>query len=339
MLNAAYFVMFVDQTKLSLHAGKGGNGIIAWIRRKYIPKGGPCGGDGGQGGHVYFETDSNMRSLEPYARRKKMAATHGQDGGASSRKGKNGTDLVIKVPCGTVIKDAHSGEVLLDLVEDKQKVLFLQGGKGGYGNERFKSSTERAPVRCTNGRLGQSKDVILELKLIADVGLVGFPNAGKSTLLTAISGARVKTASYPFTTLSPNLATIVKNYKHVSIADIPGIIEDAHKNRGLGLEFLRHIDRCSVLCFMIDIAGVDGRCPLEDYTILCRELSCFDEDLLKRKQIIILNKCDLEGSEENIELFLQAFGQKNRQILCASCLNAEGVDEIQNALYELVHGE
>lgn len=325
--------MFIDLTKLTLAAGKGGNGVVAWTRKKYIPKGGPCGGDGGRGGSVYFRVERNMRSLESYARKQKLQAQKGADGGSSSKTGKSGANLVVTVPPGTMVKDAATGELLLDLVDEGEEVLFLKGGRGGYGNEHFKSPTQRAPHFATAGKPGEVQDVILELRLIADVGLVGFPNAGKSSFMKAVSRARVKTASYPFTTLSPNLATLVREDKeskqHLTIADIPGIITDAHLNKGLGLEFLRHIARCSVLCFVIDLAAIDGRKPFDDYLALRHELACYDASLLERKQLILLNKCDLRCDKEQIELFRALAQPKTIEISALSCQDQQDSPELE----------
>ena len=254
--------MFIDRVTIELAAGKGGNGVVAWRREKYIPKGGPCGGNGGKGGSIILQADTQVFSLDWFRNRRILKAENGQAGGSNNRQGKNGKDLVLKVPCGTLVKDMTTGEILHDFTADKEEFVLCRGGKGGKGNDCFKSPTNQAPNYCTEGTEGGQVKVELELKLIADVGLVGFPNAGKSTLISALADVKVKIAPYPFTTLQPNLGFIqCEDYSRIYIADIPGIIEGAHQNRGLGFEFLRHIERTRLLLFVLDASGIDGRNP------------------------------------------------------------------------------
>lgn len=296
--------MFVDKVRLSLSAGRGGNGVVAWRRELYVPKGGPSGGDGGNGGSIYLQTDPQILSLENLRNRRLIAAQNGQPGGGALKKGKNGQDLTLKIPCGTLIKDAETGEVLFDLTEQDHREMICKGGKGGKGNNHFKSPTNQAPNICTEGTLGQSREIELELKLIADVGLIGIPNAGKSSLMSKITHLEVKIGAYPFTTLHPNLSYIqFEDLSRILIADIPGIIEGAHEDKGLGLAFLKHIERTSVLVFVIDISGIEERDPLSDFEILRSELEAYDKKLLKKPFLVALNKMDVEGAAENIDRF------------------------------------
>ncbi len=325
--------MFTDHVSIDLVAGKGGNGVVAWRREKYIPKGGPAGGNGGKGGSVYFQADKQLLSLEWFRQRYHFRAENGRQGGASQMQGRTGKDLVLKVPCGTLIKDRETGEILCDLTEDKQKWKACTGGRGGRGNASFKTSTNRAPNKCTLGTPGEECSVELELKLIADVGLVGFPNAGKSTLISALAHVRVKIAPYPFTTLSPNLGFIERdNYTRLFIADIPGIIKDAHQDRGLGLEFLRHIERTELLIFVLDASGIDGRNPLDDYTVLREEVGKYNPELLERPYYVVLNKTDTEESVEHLKEFHQAARIDPDHLFELSALSGEGVEKLLGIL-------
>jgi GTP-binding protein len=318
--------MFTDRVTIQLAAGKGGNGVVAWRREKFIPKGGPTGGNGGKGGSIYLEADPQVYSLEALRNRRLLKADSGNAGGANCRQGRSGCDLVIKVPCGTLVKDASSGELLHDLTDPHQRLLICQGGRGGQGNAYFKSPTNRAPNFCTPGREGQSTNVELELKLIADVGLVGFPNAGKSTLICALADVSVKIAPYPFTTLKPNLAVIRReDQSRLFIADIPGIIEGAHRNRGLGFEFLRHIERTKLLLFILDASGIDGRTPLEDFKILRDELAAYNSELLQRPFLIVLNKIDDPLAEEHLEAFLEEVKAPAHQLFAISAKERLGL--------------
>lgn len=325
--------MFVDRVKLQLHAGKGGNGIVAWRREKYIPKGGPSGGDGGNGGSVIFVCDAQLNSLDWYQNRTIQKAENGHQGGQNCRTGRKGKDLLIKVPCGTLITNSQTEEILCDLVKDGEQWVACQGGVGGKGNDRFKTPTNRAPNKATDGKPGEELEVQLELKLIADVGLVGFPNAGKSTLIEKLSNVRVKKAAYPFTTLHPNLGQMrLENFDTVVIADIPGIIEGAHRNKGLGFEFLRHIERTRLLLFVLDASGIDGRDPLQDLKILQEEIRAYNPEMLLRPSLFVLNKLDTEESKEHVDYFLDHAPIDRERLLMISAETGEGVPELKKLI-------
>jgi len=325
--------MFVDRVTLDLAAGKGGNGVVAWRREKYIPKGGPSGGNGGRGGSVILQADTQVYSLEWFRNRHHLKAENGRQGGPNNQQGGKGQDLILFVPCGTLVKDAVTGEVLHDLTEDKQAVTLCTGGKGGRGNDSFKTSTNQAPNYCTEGKEGTACSIELELKLIADIGLVGFPNAGKSTLISALSKVRVKIAPYPFTTLQPNLGYIeTENYHRILIADIPGIIEGAHRNRGLGFEFLRHIERTKLLIFILDASGIDGRNPTEDLEVLRAELAAYNPEMLKRPYFVLLNKMDTEEAQEHVELFMENYSLDKNRLYLISASEGEGLDVLRKAI-------
>jgi GTP-binding protein len=331
--------MFIDRVVVQLAAGKGGNGIVAWRREKYIPKGGPTGGNGGRGGSVILRADPQVVSLEGLRNRRQLKAENGGSGGPNRQQGRQGKDLVLTLPCGTLIKDASSGEVLCDLTEPGQEWLICQGGRGGRGNDSFKTPTRQAPNFCSEGSPGEAAEVEFELKLIADVGLVGFPNAGKSTLINAITRVPVKIAPYPFTTLQPNLGFIrLRDYRRILIADIPGIIEGAHRNRGLGFEFLRHIERTRILLYMLDASGIDGRHPIDDYKVLQQELEAYDPALLQRSSLVILNKMDVEESVQQAKEFREAFpklGDKLFEISAHERTGLAGLVKQLEALYAL----
>lgn len=323
--------MFTDRVIIELRAGKGGNGIIAWRREKYIPKGGPYGGDGGEGGSIILEADCQLPSLEGYRNQRLLKADNGGQGGPNNRRGKNGRPLVLKVPCGTLLKDSENGDVIHDFTQDKERLIVCVGGKGGKGNTHFKTPTNRAPAIATPGKWGQMRHVELELKLIADVGLVGFPNAGKSTLISQAAHIPVKIAPYPFTTLRPNLGYLsFEDGERILLADIPGIIAGAHRNRGLGLEFLRHIERTHLLLYVIDISGFEGRDPLEDFAILRQEVALYNPQLLEKPSLIALNKIDFESAAEHIHAFHRSF--PNETIVEISALNGQGVEALVTLL-------
>jgi GTP-binding protein len=322
--------MFVDFVELKLSAGSGGAGIIAWRREKYLPKGGPTGGDGGRGGSIILEADAQVYSLESLRNRKLIAAKNGDAGAASCRQGRSGADLVLKVPCGTLVKDVESGEILQDMTNPGQRYVVCRGGKGGYGNHRFRSPTNQAPYICTPGEEGEQREVSLELKLIADVGLVGFPNAGKSTLMSALTQVAVKIAPYPFTTLRPNLGFIMgEGARRVLIADIPGIIEGASENRGLGFAFLKHIERTAFLLYVLDAGGWEGRDPLEDLKTLQSELEKYQPELLSKPAMILLNKCDLE--EQVTAEFIENY-QGELPVFCISAQEGIGIEALRELL-------
>ncbi len=318
--------MFTDQVVLRLVAGKGGNGAVSWRRERTIAKGGPTGGNGGVGGSVTLQVDSSVYSLEALRNRRLLKSEKGQAGGPNRRQGRGGKTLVVKVPAGTLVKDPETGDILYDLTEPGQKIEICTGGRGGRGNSSFKTSTRQAPNFATPGTVGEEKRIELELKLIADVGLVGFPNAGKSTLIHAIANTPVKIAPYPFTTLRPNLGYIkLPNHERLLIADIPGIIAGAHQDRGLGFKFLRHIERTKILIYLLDASGIDGRCAVDDYAVLREELGAYDPKLLIRPSLIVLNKCDTLEATEHIEEFHKAYPGLALEI---SALNNEGLGEL-----------
>ncbi len=297
--------MFIDTVALDLVAGNGGNGIISWRREKYIPKGGPAGGDGGNGGSVILVADIQVHSLEDYRNHSIMKAQSGDQGGQNNRTGKTGQDLIMKVPCGTLVKDPVTKAVLHDLTEHGQRLKICQGGIGGKGNSNFVTSTHQAPFVRTEGTPGETCSVELELKLIADVGFVGMPNAGKSTLISNLARIDVKIAPYPFTTLRPNLGIVqFDDYSRLLIADIPGIIDDASENKGLGLSFLRHIERTSTLVFLIELApNQPDRDAFAEFAMLRKELEKYSPEMVQKPFLVALNKIDQEGVEDLIHDF------------------------------------
>ncbi|MEM6267794.1 MAG: GTPase ObgE [Bacteroidota bacterium] len=291
---------FVDHVKIYFTSGKGGSGVVSWRREKYINKGGPWGGDGGRGGHVILEGDAQLWTLLDLRYRKFIKAEKGQNGGSNNKKGRQGKDEILKVPLGTVITDAETGDFLGEVTQDGQRLILLEGGHGGYGNTHFKSPTNQAPTKATPGGEARELTAILELKVLADVGLVGFPNAGKSTLLSVLTAAKPKIASYPFTTLVPNLGIVkYRDYRSFVIADIPGIIEGAHAGKGLGHQFLRHIERNAVLLFMVSVESDD---IVAEYQTLLGELREFNPDLLRKERLLAITKTDLLGPEELKEI-------------------------------------
>jgi GTPase len=303
-----HIFMFVDSVTLTLSAGNGGNGAIAWRREKFIPKGGPTGGNGGRGGSIRLRTDPSVLSLEGFRNRRIMKAENGLAGGSNLKQGRNGRDLTLSIPPGTIVKDLATQEILLDCTDLNQEWLLCSGGKGGKGNDCFKSPTNQAPNICTPGIAGDVKEVELELKLIADVGLIGMPNAGKSTLLSKLTHTKVKIGAYPFTTLYPNLSYVqFDDYSRVLLADIPGIIENAHLDKGLGISFLKHIERTRVLIFMIDVSGEEGRDPLEDLLILQNELKAYRQDLMDKPFLVALNKVDLPDATVHLQRFRKEY--------------------------------
>ncbi len=310
--------MFIDSVELTVHSGKGGQGAVSFRREKFVPKGGPDGGDGGKGGDVYFLVDKNTHTLSHYKGKKVLKAQNGRPGEGRKRHGKNGEDLVLVVPPGTQVFDAQTNELLLDLTEDGEKVLFLEGGKGGKGNWHFKSASNQRPTYAQPGLPGKMRHIRLELKLIADVGLVGFPNVGKSTLISTISNAKPEIANYEFTTLTPKLGVVrISEFESFVMADIPGIIAGASEGKGLGLKFLKHIERTKTLLFMIDITSY--RDPLKQFETLKKELKSFSEELAQRSYAIALTKVDslsVEEANQRIERFIEgidlSIGGKNR---------------------------
>lgn len=332
--------MFVDTVELTLVAGSGGNGVVAWRREKYIPKGGPYGGNGGPGGDLIFEGTPSLFSLEPYRNRRLIHAENGKSGGSNQRQGGSGSDLTLKIPFGTLVKDAATGEVLFDCTPDSPHWTVCKGGRGGRGNASFKSPTRQAPHFATPGSPGETRAIQLELKLIADVGLIGMPNAGKSTLLSQMTHTPVKIAPYPFTTLTPNLSYIqCEDYTRILVADIPGIIEKAHEDKGLGLLFLKHIERCSVLLFVIDLSGEEGRDPYSDFLTLRDELKAYRDELLDKPFLVALNKLDKESAQENLETFRKNYTFDKTRLFPISALNDEGLPPLVEKMRELAQAQ
>lgn len=317
--------MFTDSVKLKLSAGNGGTGIVAWRREKYLPKGGPYGGNGGRGGSIIIKSDPQIHSLDSLRNRRLISAENGRPGAPNNRQGRSGKDLILKVPCGTLIRDSKTGTLIYDLIEPGEEFPLCAGGQGGHGNTFFKTPTNRAPNKCTPGKGGEVKSVELELKLIADIGFMGFPNAGKSTLLSKLAAIEVKTGAYPFTTLKPNLSFIeFDDFSRIYIADIPGIIPDAHEDRGLGLSFLRHVERSSTLIYVIDISGEEGRDPYQDFLTLRAEAEAYSPEILKKPFLVALNKVD-KGTETHLEAFKEAYPFPKETLFEISALKEEGL--------------
>lgn len=321
--------MFVDIASIHLKAGKGGDGAVSFHREKYVAAGGPDGGDGGKGGDIIFKADSNLSTLADFRYKRKYSAENGQNGAASRCTGKSAPNLVISVPVGTLVKDAETGRIIAD-ISDLEPVVIAKGGNGGWGNQHFATSTRQVPRFAKSGNPGEEIDVTLELKLLADVGLIGFPNVGKSTLVSVVSEAKPKIANYHFTTLTPVLG-VVRMGEGTSfvMADIPGLIEGAGEGVGLGHEFLRHVERCRLLLHVIDISGSEGRDPIEDFKKINYELSVFSEELAKRPQIIVGNKCDL-ADEDEIKRITEYFENKGYKFFPIMAAIAEGTDELIN---------
>lgn len=321
--------MFVDLAEIEVQAGRGGNGAVSFRREKYVPKGGPDGGDGGKGGDVIIKAERNLTTLMDFRYKTSYKAGDGNAGMGKKMYGKEGENCVIKVPVGTVIKDNMTGQSLVDLTEDGQSFVVARGGKGGRGNVHFKSSTNRAPRKAEPGEEGEKKRLTLELKLIADVGLVGYPNAGKSTLLSRLTQARPRIADYPFTTLTPNLGLAkLQDYRTFVIADIPGLIKDAHKGKGLGYEFLRHIQRTRILVFLLDASLPEAKSQLEE---LRKELGLYDPELLKKPQMVVLNKIDLVKASKKYNL-----NGSGKEVYKVSALTGEGIETLALELAKIL---
>ena len=329
--------MFTDYAKIYASAGKGGNGAVSFRREKYIAAGGPDGGDGGKGGDIYFEVDPDSNTLIDFRYKKKFKAECGKNGEGARRTGKSGENLYIKVPIGTVIKDAETGEILADMSEEGQKTLVLKGGKGGLGNTHFATSTRQAPRFSQGGEEGEEKELILELKLLADVGLIGFPSVGKSTILSVVTAATPKIAEYHFTTLEPNLGVVKKEYgESFVIADIPGLIEGASEGIGLGIQFLRHIERTRLLLHVIDVSASEGRNPVEDFYVINKELEKYSKKLAQRKQIIVANKVDSMQDTSLYEELEKLAKEKNIPIFKISAVTGEGIKELMHEVSKVL---
>ncbi|PTG41770.1 GTPase ObgE [Staphylococcus cohnii] len=325
--------MFVDQVKISLKAGDGGNGITAYTREKYVPFGGPAGGDGGNGASIVFEVDEGLRTLLDFRYQTHFKAKRGEGGQSSNMHGKNAEHLVLKVPPGTIIKSVETEEVLADLVENGQRATVARGGRGGRGNSRFASPRNPAPDFSENGEPGEEIEVTLELKLLADVGLVGFPSVGKSTLLSTVSKAKPKIGAYHFTTIKPNLGVVsTKDHRSFVMADLPGLIQGASEGIGLGHQFLRHVERTKVIVHMIDMSGSEGRDPYEDYQIINEELKAYEHRLEDRPQIVVANKMDIPDAEDNLTIFKEQLNDTSVRIIPLSTVMHDNIDEL---LYDI----
>lgn len=324
--------MFVDKVEISIRAGSGGNGAVSFHREKYVNAGGPDGGDGGKGSDIVFVADDSLSTLIDFRYKKKYIAPDGEPGGAKRCSGKSMEPTVIKVPRGTIVKDAHTGRILAD-VSDDEPIVVAKGGKGGKGNVHFATPTRQIPRFAKPGFPGEKFDVVLELKLLADVGLVGFPNVGKSTLISVVSAAKPKIANYHFTTLTPVLGVVKRGEKSFVMADIPGLIEGASEGVGLGHEFLRHVERCRLIVHVVDVSGIEGRDPVEDFEKINAELANFSEELAERPQIVAANKCDLAG-EEQIAAFEKYITDKGLQFFRISAATTEGTDRLMDAVTE-----
>ncbi len=325
--------MFMDIAHITVKAGDGGNGAVSFHRQKYVAAGGPDGGDGGCGGNIYFQVDPNLNTLIDFKFKRKYFAENGQNGSQKNCSGKNGADLIIKVPQGTLVREKQSGTLLADC-SGEEPILLLKGGKGGFGNQHFATPTRQVPRFAKPGIPGQQLELKLELKLLADVGLIGFPNAGKSTLISVVSAARPKIASYPFTTLEPNLGVVrMGDGASFVMADIPGIISGASEGAGLGHDFLRHVERCRLLLHLVDVSCADGRDPIDDYKTINHELSCFSEELANKPQIVVASKTDMSIPEqiEEFKDYVEADGAEFYEI---SSVTHAGLEPLLKAVWE-----
>ena len=321
--------MFKDSAKINVKAGNGGNGCVSFHREKYVAAGGPDGGDGGKGGDVIFEVDEGLNTLIDFKYKKNFKAQSGEDGGTSNCSGKNGMDLIIKVPLGTIIKDEDTGVVLVDMIKQGQRCVIAKGGKGGRGNQHFATPTRQIPNFAKSGDIGEEYSLILEMKVIADVGLIGFPNVGKSTILSMVSAARPKIANYHFTTLVPNLGVVkIDQGKSFVIADIPGLIEGASEGVGLGHEFLRHVERTKLLVHVVDVSEIEGRNAIEDFETINKELLRYNELLASRPQIVAANKMDIPGTEEKYAFFKAELENRGYKVFGISAATNKGLKEL-----------
>lgn len=325
--------MFIDVAKISIKAGNGGDGAVSFRREKYVAAGGPDGGDGGHGGSIYFIADNNLSTLVDFRYKRKFVADSGEPGGKKNCFGKKGNDLVIKVPKGTLIKDASNNRILADISSTQTPVLLAKGGKGGWGNQHFATPTRQIPRFAKPGIPGEQFEVVLELKLLADVGLVGFPNVGKSTLISVVSEARPKVANYHFTTLNPVLGVVrIDQEKSFVMADIPGLIEGASEGIGLGHDFLRHVERCRLIVHVVDVSGVEGRDPIEDYIAIRKELESFSEELASLPQIVAANKADI-AQPEQVDYFRNYLAEQKIDLYLISAATHQGVKELVDVIY------
>lgn len=327
--------MFYDQAKIFVKAGDGGAGAVSFRREKYVPLGGPNGGDGGRGGNIILEADEGLRTLVDFRYKRHYKADRGAHGEGKNMHGRGAGDLTLRIPAGTIVKDQETGEILADLVSHGQKVVIAKGGRGGRGNARFMSNANKAPTVAEKGEPGEERRLLLELKLLADVGLTGFPNVGKSTLISRVSEARPKIADYHFTTLTPNLGMVVVDDQSFVLADIPGIIEGAHSGAGLGHEFLRHIERTRLLIHVLDISGCEGRDPLQDYRIINEELRKYSPALAKRPMLVAANKIDLPSAKTNLER-LADFLEGHIEVYPISAVTGEGIEKLLQRIIQVL---
>jgi GTP-binding protein len=329
--------MFIDSARIYVKAGDGGNGVVSFHREKYKPSGGPDGGDGGKGGDVIFVVDEGSRTLADFRYRRHYKADAGQDGGAANCTGKSGQDLIVKVPQGTLVKDEETGMIIADLTKAGQTAVIAKGGRGGKGNQHFATPTRQIPSFAKAGDQGDEKWVLLELKLLADVGLLGFPNVGKSTLLSVVSAAKPKIADYHFTTIEPNLGVVsMPDIDSFVIADIPGLIEGAHEGTGLGHEFLKHVERTKLLIHLVDISASEYRDPVEDFRIINEELRKYNQQLSERPQIVAANKMDVTGAEDNLKKFRDAIEPLGYKVFPISAASNQGIKELMYAAAQML---
>ncbi len=329
--------MFIDEARIKVRAGDGGNGAVAFRREKFVPKGGPSGGDGGVGASVILVVDEGLSTLLDFRYRTEYRAPSGENGANKDMYGRGGQDLRLRVPPGTQVFDDVSGRLLGDLKTHGQEFVAARGGRGGRGNIHFASSTDRAPRKSEPGRPGQERIIRLELKLLADVGLLGFPNVGKSSLIARISAARPKVADYPFTTLVPNLGVVrLSGERTFVVADIPGLIEGAHRGAGLGHRFLRHLERTRVLVHLLEVSAIPGRTPLKDYLALRKELAAFDPDLAARPELVALNKVDLPDTRKKLKTLRGTFARRGLEVHGISAVTGEGMPELLEAVWKLL---
>ncbi|MGI6779044.1 MAG: GTPase ObgE [Acetivibrionales bacterium] len=329
--------MFIDSARIFIKAGNGGNGAVSFHREKYIAAGGPDGGDGGKGGDVVFIVDEGMRTLADFRYKKHYKAGAGQDGSSDNRTGKNGEDLIVKVPPGTIIKHEETGRILADLTTAGQKAVIAKGGRGGRGNQHFATATRQTPNFAKSGDIGEEYWVLLELKLLADVGLIGFPNVGKSTILSVVSSAKPKIANYHFTTTQPNLGVVSLGEENsFVIADIPGLIEGAHEGSGLGHEFLKHVERTKVLIHVVDISGIEGRDPVKDFEVINNELRQYNAELAERPQVIAANKTDIPDAARKLEEFTNHMEKRGYKVFPISAASNKGLKALMRYVGEMV---
>ncbi|MDD3655392.1 MAG: GTPase ObgE [Atribacterota bacterium] len=330
--------MFIDEIIINVKAGKGGDGCVSFRRERFIPRGGPDGGDGGRGGNVFIQVDSQIKTLIEYKRNPHHKAENGEGGSGRKKNGKKGKDLILRVPVGTVVENMKDHNIIADLSEPGERVCVAYGGSGGKGNYRFRNSIIQSPRFAQKGEFGEEKTVKLNLKLIADAALIGFPNVGKSTLLSRVSAAKPKIADYPFTTIEPYLGIVyVDSYNQFILADIPGLIEGAHQGAGLGIRFLKHIERTKVLVHMIDGSKISEKNIMEDYTTVKNELKQFSQSLKNKKELIVINKCDLPEVEKRIEEIRNIFSKKSKNIFFISAVTGKGVQELIYQIFKNIN--